>query len=175
MPIVPGNLIAEMDKDHYDIIMSDIFLSGRYAEELELSKPYLDVSLALLTRKENKMFDNFDVTTKLDTFTISYIDRKEIAKDFLSFFPEGGSYPVREIGDYFDYNENILKEKYGLKNKREIWKADAAIGRIRNLAKELITKPEEEKELFIKRLQKKGFSVESIADSLALDKENWLK
>ena len=41
--------------------------------------------------------------------------------------------------------ENILKEKYGLKNKKEIWKADAAIGRIRNLAKQLITKSEDEK------------------------------
>ena len=54
VPINPGNLIEEMNNDHYDIIMSDIFLSSRYAEELELSKPYLDVSLALLTKKENK-------------------------------------------------------------------------------------------------------------------------
>ncbi len=71
--------------------------------------------------------------------------------------------------------ENILKEKYGLKNKKEIWKADAAIGRIRNLAKQLITKSEEEQKEFILRLQKKGFEVESIGDALALDKENWLK
>ncbi len=111
VPINPGNLIEEMNKDHYDIIMSDIFLSSRYAEELELSKPYLDVSLALLTKKENKMFDNFDITAKLDTFTISYIDRKEIAKDFLSFFPEGGSHPVREINDFFEHNKNISEEK----------------------------------------------------------------
>lgn len=71
--------------------------------------------------------------------------------------------------------ENALREKYGLKNKREIWKADAAIGRIRNLAKQLITKPEKEKKAFIERLQKKGFNVSSIADALSLDKENWLK
>ena len=36
--------------------------------------------------------------------------------------------------------ENVLKEKYGLKNKREIWKADSAIARVRNLANRLITK-----------------------------------
>lgn len=71
--------------------------------------------------------------------------------------------------------EAILKEKYGLKNKREIWKADAAIGRIRNLAKELITKPEEEQKSFVERLQKKGFKVENIADALSLNKEDWLK
>jgi len=71
--------------------------------------------------------------------------------------------------------ENVLREKYGLKNKKEIWKADASIGRIRNLAKQLITKSDEEKQAFVERLQKKGFSVESIADALALDKEDWLK
>jgi small subunit ribosomal protein S4 len=71
--------------------------------------------------------------------------------------------------------ENDLKEKYGLKNKREIWKADAAIGRIRNLAKQLITSSEEEKKAFIERLQKRGFEIDSIADVLALNKEDWLK
>jgi len=71
--------------------------------------------------------------------------------------------------------ENVLREKYGLKNKKEIWKADAAIGRIRNLAKQLITKSGEEKQAFVERLQKKGFQVESAADALALNKEDWLK
>jgi len=71
--------------------------------------------------------------------------------------------------------ENILKEEYGLKNKKEIWKAEAAIGRIRNLAKQLITKSEEEKTAFAKKLQKKGFNVDSIAGALALKKEDWLK
>ncbi len=68
----------------------------------------------------------------------------------------------------------IVKE-YGLKNKKEIWKADAAISRIRNLAKKLITKSEEEKKLFVDKLQKKGFNVKSLAEALALNKEDWLK
>jgi len=71
--------------------------------------------------------------------------------------------------------ENVLVERYGLKNKKEIWKADSSIGRIRNLAKDLITGSDEEKKLFIERLQKKGFGVNSIADVLALNKEDWLK
>ena len=29
--------------------------------------------------------------------------------------------------------ENILREKYGLKNKKEIWKADASISSTKNL------------------------------------------
>ena len=72
-------------------------------------------------------------------------------------------------------DENVLREKYGLKNKREIWKADASIGRIRNRAKLLITKSEEEKSKFIEKLQRQGFKVEDIADALGLNKEDWLK
>jgi len=71
--------------------------------------------------------------------------------------------------------ENILRDRYGLKNKKEIWKAEAAITRIRNLAKKLIIKPEEEKKAFINKLKIKGFSVNNITDSLALNKEDWLK
>src|SRR3989344_4849233 len=71
--------------------------------------------------------------------------------------------------------ENLLREKYGLKNKKEIWKADAAISRVRNLAKRLITASKEEQKKFVDKLSKKGFKVESIADSLALNKEDWLK
>jgi len=71
--------------------------------------------------------------------------------------------------------ENILREKYGLKTKREIWKADSAIGRVRNQAKKLITAEEEDKKAFVESLKKKGFEVGSIADVLALDKEDWLK
>jgi small subunit ribosomal protein S4 len=71
-------------------------------------------------------------------------------------------------------DENVLKEKYGLKNKKEIWKADASIGRVRNLAKQLITASDEEKNAFIERLQARGFKIESIADTLALNKEDWL-
>ncbi|MBD3252709.1 30S ribosomal protein S4 [Candidatus Pacearchaeota archaeon] len=71
--------------------------------------------------------------------------------------------------------EAELKKKYGLKNKREIWKADGSIREIRSQAKKLITAPDEEKKAFIERLQKKGFGVASIADSLSLDKEDLMK
>ena len=108
VPISPGNLINYLNKDYFDIVMSDIFLSSKYAEKIELSKPYLNVSLALLTKKENTIFDNFENTSKLDTFTISYIERGEIAKEFLSYFPKGGSYPVPEINGFFKLDNSII-------------------------------------------------------------------
>ncbi len=71
--------------------------------------------------------------------------------------------------------EDGLVEKYGLKNKREIWKANSAISNIRNQAKKLITAGEDEQEKMIDRLRKMGFNVEKISDILGLNKEDWLK
>jgi len=73
-----------------------------------------------------------------------------------------------------DEEKEIVK-KYGLKNKKEIWKADSAIGRIRGMAKKLITSSLEEQNKLIGKLRKEGFKVEKIADALALTKENWLE
>lgn len=70
--------------------------------------------------------------------------------------------------------EAKLKEEFGLKNKKEIWKAEARIKSIREKAKNLISaSPEEQKALF-DRLKKIGLEVNSIADVLSLDKKNYL-
>lgn len=70
--------------------------------------------------------------------------------------------------------ENVLKEKYGLKNKKEIWKADAKVRSMREKAKRLIgADMEKQKELF-NQLNKIGMRVESIGDVLSLKKENYL-
>jgi len=79
------------------------------------------------------------------------------------------------------YDVAIMKEeqglikKYGLKTRREVWKADRVISTIRNIAKTLITADEKEKQSFIERQAKKGFKVETIADVLGLNKEDLLK
>ena len=71
--------------------------------------------------------------------------------------------------------ENVLTKKYGLKNKKEVWKADSEIEKIRKQAKLLLTKTDEEQKKFLERLKKKGLNVGNIADVLALDKEDYLK
>lgn len=68
--------------------------------------------------------------------------------------------------------ENVLLKKYGLKNKREIWKEEAKVKYFRNRAKELITADSKEQQRFFGKLQKLGLSVKSIADILALTKED---
>lgn len=71
--------------------------------------------------------------------------------------------------------ENKLVEKYGLKNKREIWKTEAKVKYFRNRAKSLITADPEEQQKFSVKLNTIGLGVKTVADVLALNKENLLK
>ena len=71
--------------------------------------------------------------------------------------------------------ESKIREEFGLKNKKEIWKADAKIKSIREKAKKLISANEEDKQDFFARLKKIGFNVNSISDVLSLDKRDYLK
>ena len=79
------------------------------------------------------------------------------------------------------FDVNLIKEetnlitKYGLKSRREVWRANYAIENLRRIAKSLITAEEDKKQEFIDRQVKKGFNVASIADVLALSKEDYLK
>lgn len=71
--------------------------------------------------------------------------------------------------------EAEIKKEFGLKNKKEIWKADARVKEIREKAKKLISASEDEKKAFFGRLKKIGLKVNSISDVLSLDKKDYLK
>jgi len=69
-------------------------------------------------------------------------------------------------------DENVLVKRYGLKNKREIWKAKSAVSKLRRRAKGLIGASDEEQRAFFEKLGKIGFDVTDISDVLALTEEN---
>jgi len=68
--------------------------------------------------------------------------------------------------------ENILVKRYGLKNKREIWKAKTAVSKIRRRAKGLIGKEIGEQKVFFDKLIKMGIVVRDVSDVLALTEES---
>ncbi len=72
-------------------------------------------------------------------------------------------------------SENVLVEKYGLKNKREIWKAIAKIRYFRNRVKSLINATPEEQEGLLTKMKALGLKVSNIPEALGLDKEDLLK
>jgi len=74
--------------------------------------------------------------------------------------------------------ENEIKKKYGLKNKREIWKAEASVSRLRNIAKSLITASAQKQDEFIGKLVAKGFlraGSSKIDNVLDLTRENYME
>lgn len=71
--------------------------------------------------------------------------------------------------------ENEIRKEFGLKNKREIWKAEARVKELRNKAKNLISSPEKNQKLFFDKVKKMGLKVDSIGDVLALDKRDYLR
>lgn len=70
--------------------------------------------------------------------------------------------------------ENEIARKFGLKNRREIWKARSEVAKIRGRAKELISADVEEQNKFFDKLSRLGFDVKIIADVLALTEEDYL-
>ena len=70
--------------------------------------------------------------------------------------------------------EARIKKEFGLKNKKEIWKADARIKSIREKAKKLISANLEEQQVLFDSLKKIGLNANSIADILSLDKKDYL-
>lgn len=67
-----------------------------------------------------------------------------------------------------------IKKEFGLKNKKEIWKADAKVKSMREKAKSLISADEKEQKLLFVKLQKLGLKVNSIGEVLSLTKTDYL-
>ena len=70
--------------------------------------------------------------------------------------------------------EAVIIKEFGLKNKREIWRADAKIKKIREMAKRLVTADEKQRKALFDKLGKIGLNVGTIADVLSLDKKDYL-
>ncbi len=71
--------------------------------------------------------------------------------------------------------ENVLLKKYGLKNKREIWKALAKVKYFRKRAMALAGAPVEQQENFFNKLKNLGLGIKSRVDILDLKLEDLLK
>jgi small subunit ribosomal protein S4 len=75
--------------------------------------------------------------------------------------------------------ENELCKKYGLKNKKEIWKAKSKLARIRDQAKKLLAQKgelaERQKKEILAKINVWGINVKTLDDILALDTTSLLE
>ncbi len=84
------------------------------------------------------------------------------------------SRPKRPFDKVRIEEEGKIKEEFGLKNKTEIWKAEARVNDIREKAKRLIKSSAQDQKVLFEKLQKLGFKVNSIGEALSLDKKDYL-
>ncbi len=71
--------------------------------------------------------------------------------------------------------EKQILNKFGLKNKKEIWKAEFQINILKAKAKQIMNSDEEKKKNFVEKLKRKCFDINNVLDVLDLTKENWLE
>lgn len=85
------------------------------------------------------------------------------------------SKPKRPFDKQRILEESKIKDEFGLKNKKEIWKAEARIKSFREKAKKLIGAGLDEQKKLFEQLNRIGLKVNSIGDVLALDKKDYLQ
>ncbi|WNJ18511.1 cation:dicarboxylate symporter family transporter [Pontibacter sp. G13] len=101
VPIPQHKLVEYINKDYVDIAVQDVFLSGKYAQEILLSDPYMDVHLALVAHSGRSAFKSFQGTMAIDTFTVGYMEQKEFGRKIQSFFPHAGLYQLDSVEQFF--------------------------------------------------------------------------
>jgi small subunit ribosomal protein S4 len=85
------------------------------------------------------------------------------------------SRPKRPFDKVRIEEEAVIMEEFGLKNKREIWKAETKIKSIREKAKKLISSNPEEQQALFNKLNEIGLKVNSISSILSLDKQDYMR
>ena len=80
--------------------------------------------------------------------------------------------PKKSFESFRIKEENNLVKKYGLKNKKEIWKVLAHVNYLRKRAMALANSPEKEQEVLFGKLRGMGLKVNNTADALGLKVEN---
>src|SRR3989338_8022409 len=71
--------------------------------------------------------------------------------------------------------EKNIREEFGLKNKKEIWKAEAKVKLVRDKARKLIKSSPEEQKVLFNQLREIGIKADSLTDAFALDTKNYLE
>ena len=71
--------------------------------------------------------------------------------------------------------EKKIREEFGLKNKKEIWNAQANVKLVREKARKLIKSPPEKQKVLFNQLKEIGIKADSLTDAFALDTKNYLE
>ncbi len=71
--------------------------------------------------------------------------------------------------------EKKIIEEFGLKNKKEIWKAEAKVKLVREKARNLIKSPAEKQKILFDQLKEIGIKADSLTSAFALETKDYLE
>ncbi len=94
VPANPSNMVKELEKDYYDIVMSGVPLSSELVNKVEVSHSYMDLNLALLTKSKTSELKNFEVASLLDTIRVAYVARPEYVELMKFYLPQTGGIKI---------------------------------------------------------------------------------
>jgi ABC-type amino acid transport substrate-binding protein len=92
-----------MGYDYFDIFLGGIPLSVQIAEEYNVSEPYSEMNLALISKDNRNEFKSYNSLVKIDTFKVAVVNRLEFFDKMTMYYPK--SKPVK-IASYKDFFEN---------------------------------------------------------------------
>ena len=71
--------------------------------------------------------------------------------------------------------EKKIREEFGLKNKKEIWKAEAKVKLVREKARNLIKSSSEKQKVLFDQLKEIGIKADSLTSAFALETKDYLE
>lgn len=108
--VIVNDPYKDAGKDYFDIFINGIPLTGTTAGKYQVTDPYTEMTMALITDKDNNDFDSFKKLSELDTFTIAYVYRGELVKKFNHYFPQAGAEQINSKSLYFSLPDSIRPE-----------------------------------------------------------------
>lgn len=88
VPADPNNVLKEIRKDYYDIVMSGVALSSELVKNIEVSHSYIDLNFALIISSKNDNLKSFETASEMDTIRVAYVARPEFVELMQSFLPQ---------------------------------------------------------------------------------------
>jgi ABC-type amino acid transport substrate-binding protein len=108
--VIVNDPFMDAGKDYFDIFINGIPLTGSTAEKYQVTDPYTEMTLSLITNKDNRDFDDFENLSALDTFTIAYVYRVELVRKINHYFPQAGAEQINSKGLFFSLPDSIKPE-----------------------------------------------------------------
>ena len=105
--VIVNDPYEDAGKDYFDIYINGIPLTGSTAEKFYVTDPYTEMTMALITGKDNNFFNSFKNLNELDTFTIAYVYRIELVNKFNHYFPQAGAKQINSNSLYFSLPDSI--------------------------------------------------------------------